>query len=151
MIEILLEENWEEKHYKALVDFLNAPPEKLKIEFRHKVSIIDLIYSRILTPGIIDFLSRKGNTKIILLSNGQTVNPGLILDTSKKVAIFGYVGISKYPLLSSILFNLAKIDVEDVLGRCQHCKILFYRTRANMIYCGGKCRRKQFDEKSGRY
>jgi hypothetical protein len=147
MVERLLDNTWDKKHFETLADFLNKKPFQLKKEIQYlkdKISIVDFIYSQILTPSVIDFLSKKGNTKNIILSTGFIIKPEIILDVSKKMAIYGYVNYSNYPLLNSILIHLASVNIEDVIARCLTCRSLLYRSRANKLFCSKICRNRKY-------
>lgn len=152
MVERLLETTWDKKHFKILADFMNRKPYQLKKEiqyFKDKISIVDFIYSQILTPAIIDFLSKKGKPKKdILLSTGLIIKPEILLDVAKKMAIYEYVNYSNYPLLNSILIHLTRVNIEDVIARCLMCTQWFYRSRANKLYCSAICKeRKRYLER----
>jgi len=152
MIERLLDNTWNKEHFEILADFMNDKPFQLRKEIlyiKDRISIVDFIYSQILTPMIVDFLSKKGNSTKLLLNTGFYIIPEFILDTKVKNIIMQYENKSHYPLLNSILIHLASINIEDIIARCLMCRRWFFRSRANKLYCFAICReRKRYLERS---
>jgi len=151
MIERLLDNTWNKEHFGILADFMNDKPFQLRKEIvflKDRISIVDFIYSQILTPAIIDFLSKKNSSKL-LFSTGFYVIPEFILDAKVKTIIMQYENKSHYPLLNSILLHLTKVNIEDIIARCLMCTRWFYRSRTNKLYCSAICReRKRYLERS---